>query len=84
LANKSKVPIITENTLNGIMSWMARRQQKKKVAKHLQKIYETERGLRGVETEQEPYLNEAPEPTVISSSELAGMDFETIGLKSKY
>lgn len=84
LANKSKVPVITENTLNGIMSWMARRQQKKKVAKYLQKIYETERGLRGVETEQEPNLNEVPEPTVISSSELAGMDFETIGLKGKY
>ena len=84
LANKSKVPVITENTLNGIMSWMARRQQKKKVAKYLQKIYETERGLRGVETEQEPDLNEVPGPTVISSSELAGMDFETIGLKGKY
>lgn len=84
LANKSKVPVITENTLNGIMSWMARRQQKKKVAKYLQKIYETERGLRGVETEQETNLNEVPEPTVISSSELAGMDFETIGLKGKY
>jgi len=84
LGNKSKVPVITENTLNGIMSWMARRQQKKKVAKYLQKIYETERGLRGVETEQEPDLNEVPEPTVISSSELAGMDFETIGLKGKY
>ena len=84
LGNKSIVPVITENTLNGIMSWMARRQQKKKVAKYLQKIYETERGLRGVETEQEPNLNEIPEPTVISSSELAGMDFETIGLKGKY
>ncbi len=84
LANKSKVPVITENTLNGIMSWMARRQQKKKVAKYLQKIYEAERGLRGVEPEQEPNLNEVPEPTVISSSELAGMDFETIGLKGKY
>ncbi len=84
LANKSKVPVITENTLNGIMSWMVRRQQKKKVAKYLQKIYETERGLRGVEAEQEPNLNEVPEPIVISSSELAGMDFETIGLKGKY
>jgi hypothetical protein len=84
LGNKSKTPTISENTLNGIMSWVARRQQKKKVAKYLQKIYETERGLRGVETEQEPDLNEVPEPTVISSSELAGMDFETIGLKGKY
>ncbi|NJK93763.1 MAG: hypothetical protein HC905_01490 [Bacteroidales bacterium] len=84
IGNKSKTPTISENTLNGIMSWLARRHQKKKVAKYLQKIYETERGLRGVETEQEPNLNNAPEPTVISSSELAGMDFETIGLKGKY
>lgn len=84
LGNKSKSPTISENTLNGIMSWVARRQQKKKVAKYLQKIYETERGLRGVETKQEPNLNEVPKPTVISSSELAGMDFETIGLKGKY
>jgi hypothetical protein len=84
LGNKSKTPVISENTLNGIMSWVARRQQKKKVAKYLQKIYETERGLRGVETEQKPSLNEVPEPTVISSSELAGMDFETIGLRGKY
>jgi len=84
LGNKSKTPAISENTLNGIMSWVARRHQKKKVAKYLQKIYETERGLRGVETEQEPNPNEVPEPTVISSSELAGMDFETIGLIGKY
>jgi hypothetical protein len=84
IGNKSKVPAISENTLNGIMSWVAKRQQKKKVAKYLQKIYEAERGLRGVETDQEPGLIEVPEPTVISSSELAGMDFETIGLKGKY
>ena len=84
LGNKSKTPAISENTLNGIMSWVARRHQKKKVAKYLQKIYETERGLRGVETEREPNPNEVPEPTVISSSELAGMDFETIGLIGKY
>ena len=84
LGNKSKTPIISENTLNGIMSWAARRHQKKKVAKYLQKIYEAERGLRGIEPEQETNLNDIPEPTVISSSELAGMDFETIGLKDKY
>jgi hypothetical protein len=84
LGNKSKVPVISENTLNGIMSWIAKRQQKKKVAKYLQKIYEAERGLRGVESEQNLNLNEVPQPTVISSSELAGMDFETIGLKGKY
>jgi len=84
LGNKSKTPAISENTLNGIMSWMARRQQKKKVARYLQKIYETERGLRGVENEEETTLNETPESVVITSTELAGMDFETIGLKGKY
>lgn len=84
LGNKSKAPTISENTLNGIMSWVARRQQKKKVAKYLQKIYEAERGLRGVETEQESNLSDVPEPLVITSTELAGMDFETIGLKGKY
>jgi hypothetical protein len=84
LVNKYKTPVISENTLNGIMSWVVRRQQKKKVAKYLQKIYETERGLHGVEPEQEPNLNDIPEYIVISSSELAGMDFETIGLKGKY
>jgi hypothetical protein len=84
LGNRSKTPAISENTLNGIMSWMTRRQQKKKVARYLQKIYETERGLRGVENEEEPNPNEVPEPAVISSSELAGMEFETIGLKGKY
>jgi hypothetical protein len=84
IENKSKTPAISENTLNGIMSWVARRQQKKKVAKYLQKIYEAERGLRGVETEQESNLSDVPEPIVITSTELAGMDFETIGLKGKY
>jgi hypothetical protein len=84
IRNKSKTPAISENTLNGIMSWVARRQQKKKVAKYLQKIYEAERGLRGVETEQKSNLSDVPEPIVITSTELAGMDFETIGLKGKY
>jgi hypothetical protein len=84
IGNKSKTPDISESTLNGIMSWVARRHQKKKVAKYLQKIYEAERGLRGVESEYEPSLNDVPELTIISSSELAGMDFETIGLKGKY
>ncbi len=84
LGSKTKILAISENTLNGIITWMARRQQKKKVAKYLQKIYETERGLRGVEDEEETALNEIPEPVVITSTELAGMDFETIGLKGKY
>lgn len=84
IANKSKTLDISENTLNGIMSWVARRHQKKKVAKYLQKIYETERGLRGVENDEEITLNEVTEPIVITSTELAGMDFETIGLKGKY
>lgn len=84
LGNKTKTPVISENTLNGITSWVARQHQKKKVAKYLQKIYETERGLRGVDTEGETNSNEVPEPKVISSSTLVKMDFETIGLKGKY
>ncbi|HEY4787344.1 MAG TPA: hypothetical protein VIH57_14895 [Bacteroidales bacterium] len=84
LENKSQIPAISDSTLNGIMSWMVRRQQKKKVAKYLQKIYEAEKGLRGVEAEEEKPLNEAPEPLVITSTELAGMEFETIGLKGRY
>ncbi len=84
VGNKSKTPIISETTLNGIMSWMARRHQKKQVAKYLQKIYEAERGLRGVEKEEESTLSINPEPVVITSTELAGMNFETIGLKGKY
>jgi hypothetical protein len=82
--NKTQSPVIKESTLNGIVTWLAKRQQKKKVAKYLQKIYEAEKGLRGVEVEEEPVLNEIPEPSIISSIELAGMDFETIGLKGKY
>lgn len=82
IENKVKAPIIKESTLNGIVTWLAKRQQKKKVAKYLQKIYETEKGLRGVE--EEPVENAIPEPSVISSTELAGMDFTTIGLKGKY
>lgn len=84
IGNKSKAPAINENTLNGIMSWIAKRQQKKKVSKYLQKIYEAERGLKGVENEEKPTLNSNPEPVVITSTKLAGMNFETIGLKGKY
>jgi DNA repair protein RadC len=80
--DKSKAPAIKESTLNGIMSWLAKRQQKKKIAKYLQKIYETERGLKG--TEEEPELNGTESFQVISSTQLPAMQFETIGLQGKY
>lgn len=80
--NKTKAPVIKETTLNGIMTWMVNRQRKKKVAKYLQKIYETEKGLHGVE--EEPELNGTENAAVISSTQLPGMQFETIGLQGKY
>ncbi|HEY4784758.1 MAG TPA: hypothetical protein VIH57_01860 [Bacteroidales bacterium] len=80
--NTSKVPSIKESTLNGIMTWLANRQRKKKVAKYLQKIYETEKGLRGVEDES--ILNAPESNQVIPSTQLQGMQFETIGLQGKY
>lgn len=82
LANKTQTPTIKESTLNGIATWLAKRQQKKKVAKYLQKIYEAEKGLRG--TEEKIKKDEIVEPTVISSIKLSEMDFETIGLQGKY
>jgi purine-nucleoside phosphorylase len=80
--NKTKVPVIKESTLNGIMTWMVNRQRKKKVARYLQKIHETEKGLRGVE--EEPELNGTENSSVISSTRLPEMQFETIGLQGKY
>ena len=82
LAKKTETPIIKESTLNGIASWLAKRQQKKKVAKYLHKIYEAEKGLHG--TEEKPVPDEIQEPLVISSIKLSEMDFETIGLQGKY
>ncbi|NJO92400.1 MAG: hypothetical protein HC831_28100 [Chloroflexia bacterium] len=82
IANKISMPTIKESTLNGIAAWLAKRQQKKKVAKYLQKIYEAEKGLRG--TEEKTVTDEVVEPSVISSIKLSEMDFETIGLHGKY
>ena len=84
IRNKSKTPAISENTLNGIMSWVARRQQKKKVAKYLQKIYEAERGLRGIDPKpSEDIINIKPDD-IISSEDLAKLSFKTIGFKGKW
>lgn len=80
--DKSKAPAIKESTLNGIMSWLAKRHQKKKIAKYLQKIYETERGLHGVEDESAP--NPSQSAQFIPSTQLPEMNFETIGLQGKY
>lgn len=82
IGNKTKVPTISESTLNGIMSWVGKRQQKKKIAKYLQKIYETERGLKGIPDEPENFAN--TESSVISSTSLPEMQFETIRLNGKY
>lgn len=82
IGNKTKAPVIRETTLNGIITWMANRQRKKKVAKYLQKIYETEKGLRGVD--EEAGLDKAVSSQVIPSTKLPEMQFETIGLQGKY
>jgi regulator of replication initiation timing len=82
LGNKTKAPAITESTLNGIMTWMGNRMRKKKVAKYLHKIYETEHGLRGVD--EEPEQHSVAPAQVISSTQLPAMQFETIGLQGKY
>ena len=80
IGNKSKAPVITESTLNGIMTWVANRRRKKRVAKYLHKIYETEHGLRGVDEGQ---FNSAA-AQIISSTQLPAMQFKTIGLQGKY
>jgi hypothetical protein len=84
----TNTPVISKSELNGLMgifSYMAKRQRKKKVARHLQKIYELERGMAG--TEDEPIEEDMPlgdHAQVIPTAELAGMEFETIGLQGKY
>jgi hypothetical protein len=83
LGNKSKVPAIAENTLNGIMSWMAERHQKKQVAKYLQKIYE-ERGLRGVDPKPSEDITTIKPDDIISSENLAKLSFKTIGFTGKW
>lgn len=82
IGNKTKSPTISESTLNGIMSWVVKRQQKKKISKYLQKIYETERGLKGIPDELENVTTS--KSSVISSTSLPEMKFETIGLNGKY
>lgn len=84
IGNKSKSPAISENTLNGIMSWIAKRHQKKKVAKYLQKIYETERGLRGVDLKPEKNATTIKPDDIISSVDLAKLNFKTMGFTGKW
>jgi len=84
----TQTPQISKSELNGLMgifSYMANRSRKKKVARHLQKIYELERGISGTEEESEDADMPLGENShVIPSTELAGMNFETIGLQGKY
>jgi hypothetical protein len=82
LGNKTKAPVIKESTLNGIMTWVGNRRRKKKIAKYLHKIYETEHGLKGVDSE--PKQKSEPPIQVISSTQLSGMQFVTIGLHGKF
>ena len=89
VSGETQTPEISKSELNGlagIFSYMAKRQRKKKVAKHLHKIYELERGFAGTDEEvpadEDMYLGEHSQ--VIPSAELAGMEFETIGLQGKY
>jgi hypothetical protein len=82
LSNKSQAPAIRESTLNGIISWLENRRRKKNVTRYLHKIYETGHGLRGMDEENE--LNLVEQTQVISSTQLPGMQFETIGLQGKY
>jgi hypothetical protein len=74
-------PVISKSELNGLFTYIAKQQRKKKVAKHLHKIYELEHGMSGAgdEVSDEPLSAE-----IIPSTELAGMEFETIGLQGKY
>ncbi|NVO09048.1 MAG: hypothetical protein HXX16_03710 [Bacteroidales bacterium] len=72
LQGKTKAPIINETTLNGLMSCFCKGHKHKK----------TKHSLQGIE--ENPTPTPIPDPTVISSSELAGMEFETIGLKGRY
>lgn len=71
LQGKTQSPIVNETTLNGLMGCFSKGKPSRKVTNE----------LHGVESST---LFAIPETTVISSSELAGMDFETIGLKGKY
>lgn len=84
----SLTPQISKSELNGLMgifSYIEKRRRKKKVAKHLHRIYEIERGMSGTDDpadDGDMMLGE--ESRVIPSTELAGMEFKTIGLQGKY
>jgi hypothetical protein len=73
-SNKSKVPAIKESTLNGIMSWIVKKQLQKQVAKQINK--QADETLHG--------LDDTEATEIISSTQLQNMEFETIGLKGKY
>ena len=80
IANKLKSPIISESTLNGILSLAG----SKKFKYNFQncKCKGSGDNLSGA---SEPENIPEPSPSlVISSVELAGMNFETIGLQGKY
>jgi len=74
-------PLISKSELNGLFSYIAKQQRKKKVAKHLHKIYEIEHGMSGT---GDKVSDEHLSAEIIPSMELAGMEFETIGLQGKY
>lgn len=89
----AKSPKISKGELNGLFYFIAKQQRKKKVRKHLHKIYEIERGLKGFE--ESPADVEAGEEIekviplvknigVVSSTDLVKMNFKTIGLQGKY
>lgn len=72
LGNKTKAPEIQESTLNGIMTWLVKKQLKKQMARQINK--QSPDGLQGIEDT----------PEIISSTQLPKMQFETIGLTGKY
>lgn len=84
----STTPQISKSELNGLMgvfSYIAKRNRKKKVARHLHKIYEIEHGMAGTENDpEEDTISQKKHSQVIPSTELASMEFETIGLQGKY
>ena len=72
LQGKTESPVINETTLNGLMSCFCKGHKPKKIKQSLQGI------------EEAPAPKPVSDPSVISSSELAGMEFETIGLQGRY
>ena len=72
LQGKTNAPVINETTLSGLMSCFCKGHKHK----------ETNHSLQGIE--ENSISKPIPNPTIISSSDLARMDFETIGLEGKY